>query len=940
MKRFTVQVIALVFTVLLSACGGSKKADSPPNILPPANASPTVDAGADQMVNEAVVVTIQGVGGDADGSVASYSWTEISGSTVAISGADTATATFDAPTTATRLTLTFELTVTDNQGATATDVVTIIVDPVLVTQSVVAGEALILTLDTAELVIPADALDVGVQVSLSIVEPETLADSPVGPEETLISPIYELTFSSTKIVSNNFLFSFNYPENLSLENLYARLKIEGGLFSEGVVDSSWFIVFDKIASSSEQISVELSATATRFLIVGIDSGKTLGSDEKVDNPTNASNTKTLDSNAASNTVKNEVNNVDVFLGEIYRPAFADHGWIIACDPKTFEDASNGACDPSHPDYFLMLNSLGEQLYKSDKTLTALGFPIAETEIVLGGGASRHIIYDPDDRSTNTNVTFEKPGNVFVSAKVYHLAWVSPPNEATLGVYYANTKRLIVNAFEGDDTAIHELMHAVQYYEMPTAWNIVNRQWITEGLADSVIPFSEADTSPSTEEYRTFGDWRDWSKELSSTEENEEYEVSEFWLSTIDSSLFPLADFYNNFASKGPFENDNGYVAVDQAMTESGLPTLGDNYKALIVKRNFDERYPYCESVITDCDSNSCEIVAPASAISASCFDVEVSFETCDGVEDVVVTLESPSGVESNPKLEMMLDGNLYASDTEVGFSGQGRLWAINTDYSVENSIQTAVFKFKNKSNCYVKLLQQEFLSSAVASADIPFSFVSPKKVFDSQIYHSEEDPNANNYIGNYHLGTPDKKAGWEYRAAEPLGLAPYQSSHAAHAMSQFPEGAAIDQAFANSYLFTDTDSDAISMTTMGEHEAMASIVGEPISGTGSNTSEYHYIIGNVPIELTLTWACTMSRVRVTTEDPEGIVETIFRAENIIDNDVLPWECGTKKWTISPNNILKIYIATIFEDNRNNDNEHHRDAGGIFEINLSAILGSE
>ena len=271
MNRLVKQILTLLLINLLAACGNSTDDVEPPP-PPPVNQVPIADAGADQTVNEAVVVTLLGAGVDADGSIASYSWVETSGATVSLSDGDTETATFDAPTTATQLTLTFELTVTDNQGATATDDVEIIVDPVLITQTVVAGQELILTLDSAELVIPADVLDAGVEVSVSIVEPGTLSDSPAGSGETLISPIYELTFSSTQTVTKDLLFSFNYPAELLLENLYARLNIEGGLITEGKVNSDWSIVFDKIASPTEQISVELSATATRFMIVGINPG--------------------------------------------------------------------------------------------------------------------------------------------------------------------------------------------------------------------------------------------------------------------------------------------------------------------------------------------------------------------------------------------------------------------------------------------------------------------------------------------------------------------------------------------------------------------------------------------------------------------------------------------------------------------------------------------
>jgi len=97
------------------------------------NEAPTADAGADQTVNEGSLVTLAGSGTDPDGTIASYSWAQVGGgASIALSGADTATATFDAPPLALgdTLTVTFELTVTDNNGATDTDTATITVNAV------------------------------------------------------------------------------------------------------------------------------------------------------------------------------------------------------------------------------------------------------------------------------------------------------------------------------------------------------------------------------------------------------------------------------------------------------------------------------------------------------------------------------------------------------------------------------------------------------------------------------------------------------------------------------------------------------------------------------------------------------------------------------------------------------------------------------------------
>ena len=97
--------------------------------LPSTNQPPVADAGLEQLVNENDVVTLSGSGSDPDGTIVAYRWVQTSGTFVTLSGANTQNASFTAPEIASEDVivedLEFQLTVTDDDGASATDTVVI-----------------------------------------------------------------------------------------------------------------------------------------------------------------------------------------------------------------------------------------------------------------------------------------------------------------------------------------------------------------------------------------------------------------------------------------------------------------------------------------------------------------------------------------------------------------------------------------------------------------------------------------------------------------------------------------------------------------------------------------------------------------------------------------------------------------------------------------------
>lgn len=110
------------------------------------NIPPTANAGSDKVITLPVnSATLIGTGADADGTIASYKWSKISGSASAlIVSANSATTLVR---NLTQGVYVFQVTVTDNSGAIATDNVKIIVNPAVnVAPTANAGQDILITL--------------------------------------------------------------------------------------------------------------------------------------------------------------------------------------------------------------------------------------------------------------------------------------------------------------------------------------------------------------------------------------------------------------------------------------------------------------------------------------------------------------------------------------------------------------------------------------------------------------------------------------------------------------------------------------------------------------------------------------------------------------------------------------------------------------------------
>ncbi len=112
------------YTLTATNAAGTKTAEVTVTVLPGEGLPPVANAGPDQLHNFPVNVTLDGSASfDPDGDPLTYSWTQVAGAAVSLSGADTVNPTF----TATGGNYVFRLTVQDPYGNADTDEVTITV---------------------------------------------------------------------------------------------------------------------------------------------------------------------------------------------------------------------------------------------------------------------------------------------------------------------------------------------------------------------------------------------------------------------------------------------------------------------------------------------------------------------------------------------------------------------------------------------------------------------------------------------------------------------------------------------------------------------------------------------------------------------------------------------------------------------------------------------
>lgn len=240
-EKIIIWILTLIF---LTGCSQEDKVE---NALPSTNASPSAIAGGDQSVEEKNQVVLSGEGSDADGTLMSYGWRQLVGTTVTLSSTNNKEVVFTAPDVDEETTLIFELVVTDDEGATATDKVKVLVkkSPVFL---VAAGQDL--TVETGKQVVLSGRVQ-GKTVSYKWTQLS-------GPSVTLYpEDQYSVSFIAQK---GEYLFELS-ATNLKGDTVSDRITItslgDGKQFQVLINDSLRFNLFD----GRRENSISLSAFA-------------------------------------------------------------------------------------------------------------------------------------------------------------------------------------------------------------------------------------------------------------------------------------------------------------------------------------------------------------------------------------------------------------------------------------------------------------------------------------------------------------------------------------------------------------------------------------------------------------------------------------------------------------------------------------------------------
>lgn len=121
----TIEQLNLTFKLIVTDNNSLTDSDTVRITVLPINEIPTVNASSDKIVSENTNILLEGISSDLDGYIVSSIWTQLTGEDITINDFTSLIANFNAPSLTSTMILTFNLAVTDNEGATNNDSVQI-----------------------------------------------------------------------------------------------------------------------------------------------------------------------------------------------------------------------------------------------------------------------------------------------------------------------------------------------------------------------------------------------------------------------------------------------------------------------------------------------------------------------------------------------------------------------------------------------------------------------------------------------------------------------------------------------------------------------------------------------------------------------------------------------------------------------------------------------
>lgn len=183
-----------VFELKVTDASGFALDEVTVNVLPQAvNQNPVANAGSDKTITLPTnSLILNGIGTDSDGSISTYTWSKVNGPNVTLANQNTPNLSL---TNLIQGTYTFQLTVTDNNGATASDQVTVVVNPAATNQLPVvnAGSQKTIFLPTNQVSITATANDPDGTISSILWEKKTGGPATLTNGNTLTVTVSGLT---------------------------------------------------------------------------------------------------------------------------------------------------------------------------------------------------------------------------------------------------------------------------------------------------------------------------------------------------------------------------------------------------------------------------------------------------------------------------------------------------------------------------------------------------------------------------------------------------------------------------------------------------------------------------------------------------------------------------------------------------------------------------